>query len=142
MNTFPLLPGTKPVTPVCFCRCRSCSSGEAKMWTVAMSPCLCSWQSSSQPPLSLPQEMSFSNSVSNALNFSLLPSYKIKRKRDQLLAMASTSRAFSVFLHLFFSTLLHILRRQHQHLSNAALKMRPLSKICKVMLRAALALHR
>lgn len=100
--TFPLLPRTKPVTPVCFCRCRTCSSGEAEKWTVAMSRCLCSWQSSSRPPLSLPQEMSFSNSVSNVLNFSLLSSYKIKRKRDQLLAMASTCRAFALFFRLFF----------------------------------------
>lgn len=101
-HTFPWLPGIKPVTPVCFSRHSTCSGEEAKWWTVAMSPCLCAWQSSSQPPLCSHQEMSFSNSVSNALNSSRLSSDKAKRKRAQLLAIASTSlAAFTVFLHLF-----------------------------------------
>lgn len=63
-HTFPLLPGIRPVTPVCLSRHSACSSGEAK-WTVAVSHCVCAWQSSSQPPLGSHQEMSFSNSFSN-----------------------------------------------------------------------------
>lgn len=84
-HTFPSLPGIRPVTPVRISRYVACSSGEAtayKRWTVAVSHCLCAWQRSSQPPLCSHQEMSFSNSFSNALNSSLLSSNKAKSKKS------------------------------------------------------------
>ncbi len=109
VHTFPLLPGITPVTPVCNCRRSVCSGREAKLWTVAVSHCLCAWQRSSQPPLHSHQEMSFSNSFSNALNSSLLSSDKARSKRDPLLAFASAPLALTVCLHrlntlIFLST--------------------------------------
>lgn len=109
-HTFPLLPGIKPATPVCLSRHGACSSGEAKWWTVAVSHCLCAWQCSSQPPLCSHQEMSFSNSFSNALNSSLLSSDKAKSRRDLLLACASTPLAFTVF-HRHRHTLIFLLQK-------------------------------
>lgn len=128
-HTFPSLPGIKPVTPVCFSRRSAYSSGEAEWWTVAVSRCLCAWQFSSQPPLCSHQEMSFSNSFSNALNSSLLSSDKAKSKEISFFAV------FLHLLHFYFPFCRNcVLQRLHQHLSSAALKRRPLSEICKVML--------
>lgn len=124
-HTFPLLPGIRPVTPICISRRCACSSGEAKLWTVAVSHCLCAWQCSSQPPLCSHQEMSFSNSFSNALNSSLLSSDEAKSKRDPLLVFASTPLAWAAFLHFFHALIfiwqeLHTLQWRHSHLSHVA----------------------
>lgn len=106
-HTFLLLPGIRPVTPVRISRHNTRSSGEAKWWTVAVSHCLCAWQCFSQPPLCSHQEMSFSNSFSNALNSSLFSSDKAKSQKQkeihrwQSLGLLKRSMSSS-FYTLFF----------------------------------------
>lgn len=54
----------------------------------------------------------------------------------------SLSSSISLALWFLLSRKPSIMQRRHQHLSTAALKMRPLSKTCKVMLWAVRTLHR